>query len=206
MTYSQCNENCRVSSLAPLHALFRDFIIVTAFLWQFVRLYYTAELSVWLISSLHFQFSMHVLCRLFVFNYWLSLIYRLVLARCWKIVCTKRFRFAAFLKCPVSSFWWISLCFSLRLGCSTSVLPPPDNYPAVITALSLWTWFTIAYLLARQLLLSLSALYFSHNITHIENITANVSHWILQMSCLLILLKLSFSSLVYHNNSANSII
>jgi len=43
-----------------------------------------------------------------------------------------------------------------------------------------------------QLLLSISALDFSHNITLLENTITNVSNWM--SSCLLILLKLSFSS------------
>jgi len=57
-----------------------------------------------------------------------------------------------------------------------------------------------------QLLLSFSALDFSHNITHLENTITNVSNWMSSNFCLLILLKRSFSSLVYHSNSSNSII
>jgi len=56
-----------------------------------------------------------------------------------------------------------------------------------------------------QLLLSFSALDFSHNITHLENTITTYTTGCLPISCLLILLKLSFSSLVYHNNSLNSI-
>jgi len=56
-----------------------------------------------------------------------------------------------------------------------------------------------------QLLLSFSALDFSHNITHLEN-TLTYPTGCLPISCLVILLKLSFLSLVYHNNSLNSII
>jgi len=48
-----------------------------------------------------------------------------------------------------------------------------------------------------HLLLSFSALDFSHDITPTGY---------LQIFCLLILLKMSFSSLVYHNNSINSVI
>jgi len=55
------------------------------------------------------------------------------------------------------------------------------------------------YACDTQLLLSFSALDFSHNITHLENTITNVSNWM--SSCLLILLKRSFSSLVYRNNS-----
>jgi len=54
-----------------------------------------------------------------------------------------------------------------------------------------------------------SALDFSHNITHHENTITNIANWM--SSNFLSLnpskrLKLSFSSLVYHNNSLNSII
>jgi len=55
-----------------------------------------------------------------------------------------------------------------------------------------------------QLLLSFSALDFSHNITHLENTITNVSKSSNFLS--LSLLKLSFSSLVYYSNSLNSII
>jgi len=58
----------------------------------------------------------------------------------------------------------------------------------------------------NKLLLSFSALDFSHNITHFENIKTNVSNWMSSNSVSLILLKLSFSSLVYFSNSLNSII
>jgi len=61
---------------------------------------------------------------------------------------------------------------------------------------------TISMLMILKLLLSFSAVDLSHNITHLENILS----WCLPISCLLILLKLSFSSLVYHKNSLNSII
>jgi len=57
-----------------------------------------------------------------------------------------------------------------------------------------------------QLLLSFSALDFLHDINHLENTTTNVSKGIPSNFLSLILLKLSFSSLVYHNNSQNSII
>jgi len=58
-----------------------------------------------------------------------------------------------------------------------------------------------------ELLLSFWALDFSHNITHLEKtLWLTYPTGYLSILCLLILLKLSFSSLVYHNNSLNSII
>jgi len=55
-----------------------------------------------------------------------------------------------------------------------------------------------------QLFLSFSAGIFSCNITHLANTIANVANWI--SSYILIFLKLSLSSLVYQNDSLNSII
>jgi len=53
-----------------------------------------------------------------------------------------------------------------------------------------------------QLLLSFSAPDFCHNIPHLKNTITNIQpNGYHPISCLLILLKLSFSSLVYHNNS-----
>jgi len=57
-----------------------------------------------------------------------------------------------------------------------------------------------------QLLFSFSALNFSHNTTHIENTIPKSSNWMFSIFLYLILLKLSFSYLVYHKNSLNSII
>jgi len=56
-----------------------------------------------------------------------------------------------------------------------------------------------------QFLLSFSALDFSHNITHFEN-AITIANWMSSKFPVLILLKLTFSSLVYHKNSLNSII
>jgi len=56
-----------------------------------------------------------------------------------------------------------------------------------------------------QLLLSFSVLDFSHNMTHLEKTIAYPTGS-LPISCLVILLKLSFSSLLYHNTSLYSII
>jgi len=57
-----------------------------------------------------------------------------------------------------------------------------------------------------QLLISFSALDFSHNITHLENTITNVSNSMSSNFLSLNPSKLSFSSLVYHNTSLNSII
>jgi len=65
---------------------------------------------------------------------------------------------------------------------------------------------TITSMLLILNFLSFSAMDFSHYITHLENTITNVSNWMSSNFLSLILLKLSFSSLVYHNNSLNSII
>jgi len=57
-----------------------------------------------------------------------------------------------------------------------------------------------------QLHLSFLALDFSHNIIHLENTIAKVSNWMSSNVFSLNPSKPSFSSLVYHNNSLNSII
>jgi len=64
---------------------------------------------------------------------------------------------------------------------------------------------TNSMLMIRNFSLSFSDLDFSHNITHLVN-AITFPTGCHPISCLLIFLKLSFSSLVYHNNSLNLII
>jgi len=80
-----------------------------------------------------------------------------------------------------------------------------SSYTTLLSVLSyLILQQTNNYLLITQLLLSFSA--FSHNITHLENTITNVSNWMSSNFLSLNPAKTEFSSVVYHNNSLNSII